>query len=416
MPLALSVCWLRHVHNPSTTTTSWYLFISLVAEERIVLHKKYGARSEIQSRSGQSQYRNSPVGPVHFAGRELIWVDLWQIETNGFKWIFALSPDLLLHALGKAWVAYYTKQGKSTKFVWKKHLSRKWVAFSWMLVISAILGDGAVATIQLSIWLNRWSAHTSRWCGFCVCPLHEWPPGNAASSQWAILLEICKYFMQIQRGFTHHNDSPKTSLPIVLSMIRKLNCARFRCVESIKTYECSWAVPVIRRVVSGVHNPRNKTILPTLNIIPVLQVQRDTIFHLSTREHLRQPSNKALKRKEVFALLTPQFTNSQLPSSNAACTLQWSSCGDHTNPQKCLEGPGGLASLKDLFSVCAFPAFFFILQSSKISEIRRQATSLWQAAPQSRCLGVWNDSTNGTSNVANTNEERLQQRYGGFCG
>ena len=34
------------------------------------------SRSKIQSRSGQSQCRNSPVGPVHFAGRELIWVDL----------------------------------------------------------------------------------------------------------------------------------------------------------------------------------------------------------------------------------------------------------------------------------------------------------------------------------------------------
>lgn len=44
MPLALNVCWLRHVHNPSTTTP-WHLFISLVAEERIVLHKKHGATS-----------------------------------------------------------------------------------------------------------------------------------------------------------------------------------------------------------------------------------------------------------------------------------------------------------------------------------------------------------------------------------
>lgn len=287
-----------------------------------------------------------------------------------------------------------------------------------MLVISAILGDGAVATIQLSIWLNRWSAHTSRWCGFCVCPLHEWPPGNAASSQWAILLEICKYLMQLssgkraqQRGFTHHKGSPKTSLPIVLSMTRKLNCARFRCVESIKTYQCSRAVPVIRRVVSVVHNPRNKTILPTLNIIPVLQVQRDTIFHLSTNICIAKQQSPQAKRSLCIA-----HTSVHRPSSNAACKLQWSSCGwDHTNPQKCLEGQKGLASLKDLFSVCAFPAFS-ILQSSKISEIRRQATSLWQAAPQSQCLGVWIDSTNGTSNVANTNQERLQQSYGGFCG
>ena len=75
------------------------------------------SRSKIQSRSGQSQCRNSPVGPVHFAGRELIWVDMCsQLDTCHFC-------------------------------------------------------KSAVATSKLSIWLNRWSAHTSLslWCGFCIC-------------------------------------------------------------------------------------------------------------------------------------------------------------------------------------------------------------------------------------------------------
>ena len=43
------------------------------------------SRSKIQSRSGQSQCRNSPIGPVHFTGRELIWVDLCsQLDTCHF--------------------------------------------------------------------------------------------------------------------------------------------------------------------------------------------------------------------------------------------------------------------------------------------------------------------------------------------
>lgn len=126
MPLALTVCWLRHVQNPSTTTP-WHLFISLVAEERIVLHENMEQNPiEIWSIVVQKQPRWP--GPLRRSR-----VDLGRPVTNGDKWILmdsrTLSPYLLLYALGKAWVAYYTKQGKSTKFVWKKHLSRKMGCF-----------------------------------------------------------------------------------------------------------------------------------------------------------------------------------------------------------------------------------------------------------------------------------------------
>ena len=98
------------------------------------------SRSKIQSRSGQSQCRNSPIGPVHFAGRELIWVDLCS------------QPD----------TCHFCKSRRQCCGDQTEHLTEQVVCSHFTVV-----------------WFSR-------------LPLHEWRPGNAVPfREWSRYIYTC---------------------------------------------------------------------------------------------------------------------------------------------------------------------------------------------------------------------------------